>query len=117
MIPAVSAPRRDGRSSFAALAKYLTVERKSGTKESILRGKAILSDALLSLETAAAEMRDVAYENPRVTQPLMHFQLSWKPGEMPSKSQWLSSAHRCIEALGFGTSSFRMRTRTTSMCT
>ena len=94
MIPAVSAPRRDGRSSFATLQKYLTVERKSGTSESVLRGKAILSGNLLSLETAAVEMRDVAYENPRVSQPLMHFQLSWKPGETPSEGQWLSSAER-----------------------
>ena len=101
MIPAVSASRRDGRSSFATLQKYLTVERISGTSESVLRGKAILSGNLLSLETAAEEMRDVAYENPRVSQPLMHFQLCWKPGETPSESQWLSSAERSIEALGF----------------
>ena len=101
MIPAVSASRRDGRSSFATLQRYLTVERKFGTSESVLRGKAILSGNLLSLETAAVEMRDVAYENPRVSQPLMHFQLSWKPGETPSESQWLFSAERCIEALGF----------------
>lgn len=80
MIPAVSASRRDGRSSFATLQRYLTVERKSGTSESVSRGKAILSGNLLSLETAAVEMRDVAYENPRVTQPLMHFQLSLEAG-------------------------------------
>lgn len=102
MIPAVSTLRRDGRSSFASLQKYLTVERKPGTKESIMRGEAILSGNLLSLDTAAMEMRDVAFENPRVSQPLMHFQLSWKRGEMPSEDQWLSSAKRSIDALGFG---------------
>ncbi len=102
MIPAVSALRRDGRSSFASLQKYLTVERKPGSKEPIMRGEAILSGNLLSLDTAAMEMRDLAFENPRVSQPLMHFQLSWKPGEMPSESQWLSSAKRSIDALGFG---------------
>lgn len=101
MIPAVSAPRQDGRSSFGALQKYLTVERQPGTRNFVERGPFVLSINLLSIETAATEMRAVASQNPLVKEPLMHFQLAWKPGEKPTQAEWQISAERSIGALGF----------------
>ena len=101
MIPAVSAPRQDGRSSFEALLQYLTVERQPGTRNFVERGPFVLSNDLLSIETAATEMRAVASQNPLVKKPLMHFQLAWKPGEKPTQAEWQISAERAIGALGF----------------
>ena len=101
MIPAVSAPRQDGRSSFEALQKYLTLERQPGTRNFVERGPSVLSNNLLSLETAATEMRAVASQNRLVTQPLMHFQMAWNPGEKPTQAQWQTSAERAVQALDF----------------
>ena len=101
MIPAVSAPRQDGRSSFEALQRYLTLERQPGTRNLVERGPFVLSNNLLSLETAATEMRAVASQNRLVTRPLLHFQFAWKPGEKPTQAQWQTSAERAIQALGF----------------
>jgi hypothetical protein len=61
----------------------------------------ILSENLLSYETSVAEMRAVAFENPRVTDPVYHYQLCWKPGERPSQAQWGEAAQKTIRDLGF----------------
>ena len=101
MIPVVSAPRRDGLSSFQRLATYLTVERRGPDEEEMTRGPVVISDSLLSLETAAKEMRQVATMNPRVGDPILHFQLSWRNGEKPTETQWQTAAQTAIKTLGF----------------
>ncbi len=106
MIPAISMPRRDGRSSFEKLKEYLAFEPKAGTGERVKRGPMVLSDNLLSLDTAAQEMRAAASRNYVAKHPVMHFQLSWKPGEVPTEAQWLYAAKRSIEALGFAEHQF-----------
>lgn len=102
MIPKIMAPRRDGRSSFQQLERYLTVERKPGSEESVARGPVVMSANLFSLESAAKEMRAAAADNPLVDVPVMHFQVAWRPGERPTEAQWQGCAERMIQALGFG---------------
>ena len=55
---------------------------------------------------AAAEMRAVGFENPRVTDPVYHYQLCWRPGERPSRAQWEEAARKTIQDLGFGEHQF-----------
>jgi hypothetical protein len=43
----------------------------------------------------------VAFENPRVTDPVYHYQLCWRPGERPSQAQWEEAARKTITDLGF----------------
>lgn len=102
MIPKIMAPRRDGRSSFQRLERYLTVEQKPGSREWIERGPVLLSANIFSLESAAKEMRAAAAQNLLVESPVMHFQTAWPPGERPTEAQWQSCAERMIQALGFG---------------
>jgi hypothetical protein len=75
MLAPVLGARKDGRSSFRALKDYLAQEVDSETREIRPRGEVILSENLLSPETAAAEMRGVANENARVKDPVFHYQL------------------------------------------
>ena len=76
MLAPIAGSRRDGKSSFRTLTRYLTEGRDPVTDEIVERGEHLLSDNLLSRETAAAEMRAVGFENPRVTDPVYHYQLS-----------------------------------------
>jgi hypothetical protein len=101
MLAPVSGTRKDGRSSFRALKDYLTQELDAETGEIRPRGEMILSENLLSPETAAAEMRGVANENARVKDPVYHYQLCWQPGEQPTQMQWESAAKKTIRQLGF----------------
>lgn len=101
MLAPISGTRKDGRSSFRALKDYLAQEVDSETGEIRPRGEIILSGNLLSLETAAAEMRGVANENARVKDPVYHYQLCWQPGERPTQMQWESAAKKSIRQLGF----------------
>jgi hypothetical protein len=101
MLAPISGSRRDGKSSFRTLTRYLTEGVDPVTGEIVERGAHVLSDNLLSLETAVAEMRSVAFENPRVTDPVYHYQLCWRPGERPSQAQWEEAARKTITDLGF----------------
>ena len=101
MIPVVSSPRRDGFTSFDRLERYLTAKRRPGTDEGIERGPLVLSEALLSRKAAALEMRAVASMNPRIGDPILHFQISWREGERPQQDEWQTSAERAIQSLGF----------------
>ena len=106
MLAPIAGSRRDGKSSFRTLTRYLTEGRDPVTDEIVERGEHLLSDNLLSRETAAAEMRAVGFENPRVTDPVYHYQLCWRPGERPSRSQWEEAARKTIQDLGFGEHQF-----------
>ncbi|MBL8237246.1 MAG: relaxase/mobilization nuclease domain-containing protein [Bryobacterales bacterium] len=101
MLAPISGSRRDGKSSFRTLTRYLTEGVDPVTGEIVERGAHLLSDNLLSLETTVAEMRSVAFENPRVTDPVYHYQLCWRPGERPSQAQWEEAARKTIKDLGF----------------
>jgi hypothetical protein len=106
MLAPISGRRRDGKSSFRTLTRYLTEGRDPVTDEIVERGEHLLSDNLLSRETVAAEMRAVAFENPRVTDPVYHDQLCWRPGERPSRVQWEDAARKTVQDLGFGEHQF-----------
>jgi hypothetical protein len=106
MLAPIAGRRRDGKSSFRTLTRYLTEGRDPVTDEIVERGEHLLSDNLLSRETLAAEMRAVAFENPRVNDPVYHYQLCWRPGERPSRAQWEEAARKTVQDLGFGEHQF-----------
>lgn len=101
MIPVISAPRSDGLTSFHRLGKYLTEERSSATGMLIGRGPIVISDSLLSVETAIIEMKATASLNVRVVDPILHFQISWPESELPLPVEWEQAATTSIKALGF----------------
>ena len=101
MIPVVSDPRSDGLTSFHRLGRYLTQERVAGSEILTQRGPVLLSDNLLSQETAMIEMKATASLNPRVGDPILHFQLSWRESEQPTRTQWEEAARTSLQALGF----------------
>lgn len=100
MLAPVSKGRRDGRTSFKSLGKYLTEEIDRDTGEIIDRGEVMTSDALLSRETAVAEMWAVAKENSRCKDPILHFELSWPSDEKPTREQWEDSVKHAMESVG-----------------
>jgi hypothetical protein len=73
MLAPISNGRRDKGSSFRRLKDYLTKERDPEKGEEILRGELILSDNLLSLETADIEMRATASQNVLCKDPIYHY--------------------------------------------
>ena len=101
MIPVVSDPRSDGLTSFHRLGRYLTQERVPGSAVLTERGPVLLSDNLLSQETAMIEMKATASLNPRVGDPILHFQLSWRESEQPTRAEWEEAAKTSLQALGF----------------
>ena len=101
MIPVVSDARRDGLTSFHRLGRYLTQEKLPGSALLTERGPVMLSDTLLSFETAMIEMKATASLNPRVGDPILHFQLSWREGERPTVAEWQEAARSSISSLGF----------------
>lgn len=99
MLAPVPKKRSDGGSSFATLGKYLTVVIDADTGEVVSRGEVMISPALLSAETAAAEMKAVAAENPRCKDAVMHAVLAWKKGERPTTEQWQSAVKHVMDSL------------------
>ncbi len=61
MLAPIAGRRRDGKSSFRTLTRYLTEGRDPVTDEIVERGEHLLSDNLLSRETLAAEMRALTF--------------------------------------------------------
>lgn len=101
MLAPISSGRRDKGSSFKRLKDYLTKERDPVTGEDLMRGEVILSDNLLSLGTAHIEMKATAAQNVLCKDPIYHYEITWHPGERPSREQWLSAATRTLRDLGF----------------
>lgn len=54
----------------------------------------------LSLQTAAAEMKAVAAQNPRVKDPVYHVVLSWPRGETPTDEQAFACGQHALRAVG-----------------
>jgi hypothetical protein len=100
MLAPISEGRRDSRTSFTKLKNYLTREKDPETGEEIPRGEVVLSDNLLSLETADLEMMGTANENRRNQEPVYHFQITWRPGERPTRGQWEEAAKAALKELG-----------------
>ena len=99
MLAPVPPKRSDGGSSFSALGGYLTSTVDADTGEILQRGEVMLSDNLLSSETAAAEMQAVAAQNSRCKDPVMHVVLSWQEGEKPSAEQWQGAVKHALSSL------------------
>jgi hypothetical protein len=91
--------RSDGGSSFSTLGKYLTTEVDKETGEVFQRGEVMISPALLSAETAVAEMKAVAAENSRCKDAVLHLVLSWKEGEQPTSEQWKGAVKHAMDSL------------------
>ena len=94
-------PTRKHASSFKRLCKYLTEERNANTEGLHLRGDVVLSDNIAGLDTAAIQMEGIAFLNPRCKDALCHYELSWPPGEMPTKEQWVDCASYTLSKLGY----------------
>lgn len=124
MIVKVAGGRRDGKSSFKKLGKYLTDGiLQSGeapgryqwqdltqyiTQESVLdalgdnveKTIAVELHKVLSLRSAAEEMQAVAAHNDRVKDPVYHYILSWPEKERPSTENIFKAARHTLKALG-----------------
>jgi hypothetical protein len=61
----------------------------------------VLSDNLAGLDTVAIQMEGIAFLNPRCKDALCHYELSWPPGERPSRPQWMDCASYTLNALGY----------------
>jgi len=83
MLAPISARRRDKRTSFKKLAAYLIEERCPETGDKVLRGDVLLSENLLTLDTAAEVMKATAAQNKLCGDPVYHYQICWYPGERP----------------------------------
>jgi hypothetical protein len=94
-------PARKHSSSFKRLQEYLTRERDADTGELLLRGDVVMSENLLSFDTAAMEMQGVASLNNRCKDAVCHYELAWPPGERPTRPQWVDCALHTMRALGY----------------
>ncbi|MDR5776974.1 MULTISPECIES: TraI/MobA(P) family conjugative relaxase [unclassified Caballeronia] len=124
MIVKVAPNRRDGRSSFQQLAKYVTEGiHQSGeaptrtswdrltqyiTADSVLNAMGenvektigVEIGNLDSLATAPVEMSGVARKNRRVQNPVYHYILSWPEHERPDTKDIFAAARDTLAALG-----------------
>ena len=94
-------PARQHSSSFKRLQKYLTTERDPETDGLTQRGDVLMSSHFVDLRTVADEMEGVTSLNPRCKDAVCHYELSWPPGERPSRPQWADSALHTLNALGY----------------
>lgn len=100
MLAIVPPKRTDGGSSFATLGRYSTEELNMQTGEIMSRGEVMISDALLSPETAAAEMKSVAAQNTRCKDAVVHYVLSWDGEEVPTPEQWKDAVNNIMDSVG-----------------
>jgi hypothetical protein len=61
----------------------------------------VLSENLAGLDTVAVQMEGIAFLNPRCKDALCHYELSWPPGERPTRQQWTDCALHTLKALGY----------------
>jgi hypothetical protein len=94
-------PARQRTGSFKRLLKYLTEERDADTGKPLLRGDVVVSDNLAGLDTVAVQMEGIAFLNPRCKDALCHYELSWPPGERPTRPHWIDCATHTLKALGY----------------
>jgi len=106
MLAPVPAKRGDGGSSFGTLGRYLVESVSAETGEVVQRGEVYTSDNILSVETAATEMKAVAAENKRVKDPVFHYVLSWRPDEQPTGEQWREAVRHSVNEIGLSEHQF-----------
>lgn len=86
-------PRRtDGGSSIDLLTRYMREVRKAAL---------VVGENLISVDTAAAEMRAVAALRPDVEDPWKHIILTWPVGEHPTNEQMVAAARHALKKLGY----------------
>lgn len=124
MIVKVPKNRRDGRSSFKDLSKYITegIENQAApptttswdrltqyiTQESVLDAMGSEVEKTIGVEignvatlaTAPAEMYAVAKKNARAKNPVYHYILSWPESEHPEPTQIFEAVRHTLRALG-----------------
>jgi len=101
MIAKVQPSKHKSRSSFKRLLNYLTKEVDPETGETLLRGEAVLSNNLVGIDTAVAEMKAVESLNLRCDDAVCHYELAWPPGERPTRAQWMDAAEYTLDQLGY----------------
>jgi hypothetical protein len=101
MIAKVQPSKQKSRSSFRRLLNYLTKEVDPETGETLLRGEAVLSNNLVGIDTAVAEMKAVESLNLRCDDGVCHYELAWPPGERPTCAQWMDAAEYTLDRLGY----------------
>jgi len=101
MIAKVQPSKQKSRSSFKRLLNYLSKEVDPETEETLLRGEAVLSNNLVGIDTAAAEMKAVESLNLRCDDAVCHYELAWPPGERPTRPQWMDAAEYTLDQLGY----------------
>jgi hypothetical protein len=101
MIAKVQPSKQKSRSSFKRLLNYLTKEVDPETGETLLRGEAVLSNNLVGIDTAVAEMKAVESLNLRCDDAVCHYELAWPPGERPTRAQWMDAAEYTLDQLGY----------------
>lgn len=101
MIAKVQPSKHKSRSSFKRLLNYLTTERDATTGDTLLRGDVVLSNNLVGIDTAAAEMKALEFFNPRCHDAVFHYELAWPPGERPSRAEWTDAALHTLKQLRF----------------
>lgn len=79
------------RGSFGTLRDYISDARKSEL--------VILSPEIGSLESAKIEMEAIAFQNPRVKNPVYHAVLSWPIEDKPSQREMIFSAQTVLRRL------------------
>lgn len=95
-LPKVCETREDGKSSFDDVIAYITEAEK--TRSRYDGAPCIyISDALMSAETAAMEMKATASRNRKCADPVYHAIISWHEDTRPTWEQMVSTA---LEALG-----------------
>jgi hypothetical protein len=100
VIAKVQPSKQKSRSSFKRLLNYLTKELDPETGETHPRGETVLSNNLVGIDTAAAEMKGVESLNPRCNDAVFHYELAWPPGERPSRAEWVDCALYTLNQLG-----------------
>jgi hypothetical protein len=60
-----------------------------------------LSNNLVGIDTAAAEMKAVESLNLRCDDAVCHYELAWPPGERPTRAQWIDAAEYTLDQLGY----------------
>jgi hypothetical protein len=109
MLAPVSSGRKDGRSSFRTLSRYLLEQIDPETEERMSRGEFILSDNLQNfddnpenaIQIAPAIMRATASRNLNTPDPIFHFQLCLQPGEKMSSQQFDFCVKYVLSALTY----------------
>ena len=93
MIGKVTRKRMDGGSSFKRLIEYIDEAKKADWH--------MTSDNIVSLQTAAVEMKLVADLYTGHGDPVYHLIISWPEGEEPVPAQMEEAVRHTVKALGY----------------